>query len=94
MERCQHGPRTRAPPLRDALLSHAGVVAKGELSFGAIYAQVRIEADALTSLPDEAPESGHEKVSELLLDRDADGCTGELRTSGRQVLKSGRTRRS
>ncbi len=51
---------------RTALVSHAEMVAEGELSRGLIYAQVRIEADALTTLLDEAPESEREKIHDLL----------------------------
>ena len=51
---------------RAALLNHAELVAEGELSRGEIYAQVRIELDALTCLLDDAPETEHEKIHALL----------------------------
>ena len=51
---------------REALVQFAELIVNGERSRGEIYARARVEADALISLLDEAPESEHEKIHELL----------------------------
>ena len=51
---------------REALVQFAELVINGERTRGEIYARARVEADALISLLDEAPESEHTKIHELL----------------------------
>jgi hypothetical protein len=51
---------------REALVLLAELVVNGGRSRGDIYARARAEADAVISLLDEAPESEHEKIHDLL----------------------------
>ena len=51
---------------REALVQSAELVVNGERTRGEIYARARVEADALISLLDEAPESEQAKIHELL----------------------------
>ncbi len=51
---------------REALVQFAELIVNGERRRSEIYARARAEADALISLLDEAPESEHQKVHELL----------------------------
>jgi len=51
---------------REALVQVAELIVNGERSRGEIYARARVEADGLVGLLDEAPESEHEQIHELL----------------------------
>jgi hypothetical protein len=51
---------------RAALANHVELVAEGELRRSDILTQMRIEADLLTDLLDEVPESKQAKVGVLL----------------------------
>jgi len=51
---------------REALVQFAELVVNGERTRGEIFARARVEADALISLLDEAPESEKHKIHALL----------------------------
>lgn len=47
-------------------MQFAELIVNGQRTRGEIYARARVEADALICVLDEAPESEHEKIHELL----------------------------
>ena len=51
---------------REALMQFAELIVNEQRNRGELYQRARAEADALIHLLDEAPESEHEKIHELL----------------------------
>ena len=52
---------------REALVMLAGLAVEGTRTRGEVYERAQAEHDALVSLLDEAPESEHGKIHDLLL---------------------------